>query len=150
MTLMDFNTFKSSIRLIETLLPKEKSSLLNLIKDMTEVYIKERYPIHHTLFELSKVDGIPNGAEVLERKEVKIIEFVKKAKEKGIKYEDIPLFTQLTLSHPDWKRDESFSTLSVWEIPSDTLLKWEYPSKVKEYSEYLDSLPNVINTYTDD
>lgn len=147
---MDFNTFKSSIRSIEVLLPKEKSSLPNLLKDMTEVYIKERYPVHYNLFEISKVDGIPEGAGVVEKKEVKLIEFVSKGREKGVKYEDVPFFTQLTLSHPDWKRDESFSTLSVWEIPSDTLLKWEYPSKVKEYSEYLDSLPNVINTYTDD
>lgn len=141
---MDFNTFKHSVKQIENLVAKEEL-LSNLIRDMTEVYIKERYPIHHTLFELSKVDGIPEGAKVLERKEVKPIEFVNKARERGIKYEDVPFFTALTLSHPNWERNESFYALSIWEIPSNTLQKWEYISKVKEYAEYLDSLPTLEN-----
>lgn len=149
MTLINYAEFENHMRLIKSLVAKEKlGSLQNLLKDMTEVYIKERYPIRHSLFELSQVDGIPDGAEVLERKEVKLLEFVYLSKRKGINYEDIPLFTSLTLKHPDWERVESVYPLGD-EITLSTLVKWEYPSKIKEYAQYLHSLPNVINTYTD-
>lgn len=112
MTLINYAEFENHIRLIKGLVTKEKSALLhNLFKDMTEVYIKEKYPIRHSLFKLSQVDGIPEGTEVLERKEVKLLEFVYLSKRKGINYEDIPLFTSLTLKHPNWERVESVSPL---------------------------------------
>lgn len=99
-------------------------------------------PLYNTLYELSKVDGIPNGAEVLERKEHQLKEHLSKASKKRINSKNVPSFAYITLRHKDWERVEYVEPIG--ELTINTILKWEYPSKVEEYSKWLDLQPDIV------
>lgn len=64
---MNYQYFKANIKALEALI-LTAPHLLSLILLMSKVYIKEKYPLYNTLYELSKVDGIPEGAKVLKKR----------------------------------------------------------------------------------
>lgn len=52
---MNYQDFKTNIKALEALI-LTAPHLLSLINKMSKVYIKEKYPLYNTLYELSKVN----------------------------------------------------------------------------------------------